>query len=195
MRRMIAAFRISLDGFVEGPNGEMDWVESWDDGFELSSQVDTCVLGSGLFRGYEQYWSSVLADPDAKIPESGKKPTRAEIAWAHFAAKTPHVVLSKTLQTVSFPTARIVRDLDDVRALKQQPGRDIYVVGGPTLVSSLLNAGLLDELRLMLVPVILGGGKPLATDVASRVRLELARNDTLAGGLVRLRYAFANASR
>jgi dihydrofolate reductase len=59
MRKIISAFRISVDGFIEGPEGEMDWVESWEDAFNLTPQVDTCILGGGMYPGYEQYWMSL----------------------------------------------------------------------------------------------------------------------------------------
>ena len=63
MRKLIAAFRVSLDGYIEGPNGEVDWVDTWEDTFDLMPQIDALVLGGGMYPGYEQYWSAVHADP------------------------------------------------------------------------------------------------------------------------------------
>ena len=67
-RRIISAMNVSLDGFIEGLNGELDWIENWEDSYGLMAQVDACVLGAGMYPGYEQYWSAVLAAPDASLP-------------------------------------------------------------------------------------------------------------------------------
>jgi dihydrofolate reductase len=77
------------------------------------------------------------------------------------AAQTPHIVLSTTLKSVSWPTAQIVRDVAELRTLKRQPGKNVYVVGGAILVASLLNEDLLDELRLIVHPIVLGKGQAL----------------------------------
>jgi dihydrofolate reductase len=88
---------------------------------------------------------------------------QVEVAYAHFADKTPHVVLSKTIDKVAWKTTRTIRDVEDIRKLKQPPGKDMYAVGGATMVSSLMNLGLIDELRLTVHPIVLGGGKALFT--------------------------------
>jgi hypothetical protein len=72
VRKLIAAFRVSLDGFVEGPDGANDWVDTWEDTFNLMPQVDAMVLGGGMYPGYEQYWSAVHADPQGSLPFTGK---------------------------------------------------------------------------------------------------------------------------
>ncbi|UTY56173.1 hypothetical protein [Massilia sp. erpn] len=64
MRKIIAALQISLDGFIEGVGGELDWIDTWDDSFGLVPQIDTCILGSGMYPGYAQYWSAILANQD-----------------------------------------------------------------------------------------------------------------------------------
>jgi len=87
--------------------------------------------------------------------------TKNENAYARRADKIPHIVISKTLDKVAWKMTRIVRDVEEIRRMKQQPGRDMVVLGGATLVSSLVNLGLIDELRLMINPLILGGGKAL----------------------------------
>ena len=159
---------MSVDGFIEGPNGELDWVETWEDPFDLLPQIDTCILGRGMYPGYEQYWSAVLASPEGPLPFTGKAASKGEIEYAHFAEKTPHIVLSKTLDKVAWKNSRIVRDVDEIRKLKQQPGKGIYAVGGATLVSSLVNLGLINELRLVVQPIVLGKGKALFKDAKGR---------------------------
>jgi hypothetical protein len=112
----------------------LEWVDSWTDALDLIPDVDTFVQGAGMYPGYAMFWSAIEADPTAVAPFSTRKPYEREVAYAQRAAKTPHYVLSTKLGAVDWPpSARIVRDLDALRALKEQPGRNIYVVGGPHL--------------------------------------------------------------
>jgi dihydrofolate reductase len=193
-RKIIAALQVSVDGFIEGPNGELDWAmiedeETWRDVFEMLTHVDTLILGRGMYPGYEQYWLAVLADPTGILPFSGRIASENEIAYARLADKTPHIVLSKTLDKVAWKTTRIVRDVEEIRRAKQQPGKDMYAVGGATLISSLMNLSLIDELRLMVNPLILGGGKALFKDVKNRHALKLVGAKPLKSGKVNLTYA------
>ena len=159
---MIAALQVSLDGLIEGPDGEKDWADSWASALQLVPDVDTFVLGGHMYPDYGEYWKSIDANPDGVPPFQDTVPSRDEVAYARFAATTPHLVLSTTLTSVSWPpTARIVRDVEELRALKHQRGKNMYVVGGAAIVTSLLNADLLDEVRLIVHPVLLGSGKAL----------------------------------
>jgi dihydrofolate reductase len=187
-RRIIAALEVSLDGLIEGPDGEVDWIGSWEDSFGLLPEIDTLVLGGGAYPGYEQYWLGILANPQGVQPLTGKVPSQNEVAYARFADTTPHLVLSRTLDTVAWKTTRIVRDVADIGALKQQPGKAIHAVGGASLVSTLMNEGLVDQLRLTVHPVVLGKGKALFKDVERRHGLELLETRRLAGGRVSLTY-------
>jgi hypothetical protein len=101
-RRIIAALQVSLDGLIEGPNGEVDWIGSWEDSFDLLPEIDTLVLGGGAYPGYEQYWLAIFANPEGVLPLTGKVPSKGEVEYARFADKTPHVVLSRTLDTVAW---------------------------------------------------------------------------------------------
>ena len=188
MRTLIAALQVSLDGLIEGPNGELDWVGTWEDSFGLLDQVDTFVLGGGMYPGYEQYWSAVLANPEGIAPFTDRVPSEGEIEYARFAERTPHVVLSTTLEAVNWKTTRIVRDLEAIKALKEESGKDIHAVGGATLVSSLMNEGLIDEIRLTVHPIVLGQGKPLFKDVTERQALELVEANPWKSGAVNLTY-------
>ena len=193
-RKIIAALQVSVDGSIEGPNGEMDWAmaedeDSWKDIFEMLSHIDTLILGRRMYPGYEQYWLAVLANPNGVLPFSGRVASKNEIDYARFADRTPHIVLSKTLDKVSWKTTRIVRDVEEIRRLKQQSGKDIYAVGGATLVSSLMNLGLIDEIQLLVNPLILGGGKALFKDVKDRQTLKLVQAKPLKSGKVSLIYS------
>jgi dihydrofolate reductase len=194
MRKIIAALQISVDGFIEGPNGELDWAmeedeETWRDLNEMLNSVDACLLGRVMYPAYEQYWLAVLANPAGILPLTSKTATKNEIAYARWANDVPHFVLSNTLDKVAWKTTGIVRDVEEIQEMKRQPGKGIYAVGGATLVSSLMNLGLIDELRLMINPLVLGGGKALFKDVKGRHRLTLLRSKPLRSGKVSLSYA------
>lgn len=189
MRKLIAGMQSSLDGKIEGPEGYADWVEAWSDNYDLMPQIDACLLGAGMYPGYEQYWTAIQngARPDAPA-QTGGVPTPGEVEWARFAAQTPHYVLSTTLESALWPNTSFVRGLDEVAALKQQPGKDIYLVGGARTTASLIDAGLVDELRLTIHPLVAGEGKALFATTDRRRALELQRVQQLDGGCVGLVY-------
>jgi dihydrofolate reductase len=142
-RKMIAALQVSLDGFIQGPDGEKDWADSWASALQLIPDVDMFVLGGRMYPDYGAYWESIEANPDRVPPFQEQVPTKSEVAYARLAAKTPHIVLSTTLTSVSWPpTAQVIQDVAELRTLKSQPGKNMYVVGGATLVASLLNENL-----------------------------------------------------
>jgi len=118
MRKLIAGMKISADGKVERSEGGADWVEAWSEDYGLAPQIDACVLGAGMYPGYEQYWTAIQNEPDKPVWINGNAPTPAEIEWARFAAQTPHYVLSSTLTSALWPKTSIVRELERIAALK-----------------------------------------------------------------------------
>ena len=194
MRRMIAAMQLSVDSKIEGPDGYADWVESWSDTYDLMPQVDACLLGAHMYPGYEQYWNAIEADPGKPLELTGKTPTQAEIEYAHFATRTPHYVLSKSLDAAVWPNTKFLRDIGEVGHLKKMPGKDIYVVGGAQTTASLIDLGYVDELRLTLHPLISGMGKALFETSERRHHLQFLSVRPLDGGRVSLRYDLAGGS-
>jgi dihydrofolate reductase len=188
VRKVIAGMQSSLDGKVEGPEGYADWVDAWSDHYNVMPRVDACLLGAGMYPGYEQYWSAIQNGPDEPLSATGKVPTPGEVEYARFAAQTPHYVLSSTLTSAVWPQTSFVRGLDEIAALKQQRGKDIYLVGGARTVASLIDAGLVDELQLAVHPLIAGEGKPLFATTEVRRGLELREVQQLQDGCVRLTY-------
>ena len=185
----VAALQVSLDGYVAGPEGELDWVDSWADSLGLVGQVDAFVLGRGMFEnGYEAYWDAALADTETASEMFGREPYPREVDYAQLAHATPHIVLSKTMTKSVWPNVRIARDVADIAVLKEQPGQSVYVVGGPGLVATLMNAGLVDDLRLIVHPLILGGGTALSGGVDQRRELQLVGANPGTGGRVNLTY-------
>ena len=187
-RPFIAAMQVTLDGYILGPDGTADWVDSWADGIELLPQVDAFVLGAGMFSDYEVFWAALREDPAAVAEWLGRDPYPREIEYARVAAETPHLVVSTTLDNATWPTAQIVRDLEELRAFKARPGGAVYVVGGAGLVRSLIDTGLLDELRLIVHPVAVGAGAALFDGIARRQDLELIDSERTTTGRVNLTY-------
>ncbi len=187
MRRIISAMQVSLDGFIEGPGQDVSWISGWEDPFDVTADVDACLLGATMYPGYEEYWSAILANPSAELELTGRRPTPGEIAYAQFAARTPHYVLSTTLDGAAWDNTHIIRSVDEVDELRRRPGKGIHAVGGAALIQSLLNRKLVDEVRLAIHPIVLGAGTPLFRDVERR-RLHHIRTETSPEGTVTVWY-------
>lgn len=188
MRRLIAGMKISIDGMMEGPEGTADWVDAWSEDYGLTQEIDACLLGAGMYPGYERYWTAIRDEPDRPVWITGNPPSTAEIEWSKFAEKTPHYVLSSTLTTANWPQTRFLQTLDDVAALKQKPGKAIYLMGGAQLTASLIDAGLVDEIRLLVYPLVAGHGRALFAGMGRRHRFELRKAETLPDGRLSLIY-------
>lgn len=193
-RSFIAAMQVTLDGYSVDPEGNADWVDSWADALQLLPRIDAFVLGGGMFPEYEGFWAAVQDDPAAVSEWLGREPYPRETSYAQVAAATLHLVLSTTLTAVTWPTARIVRSAEELRAFKAQPGEAVYVVGGAGLVTSLINEALIDELRLIVHPVAVGEGTPLFEGIARRQALELVSSEPAARGRLNLTYRVVSSS-
>ena len=182
MRKLIYSMTVSLDGFIAGPDGEIDWSEPDEELHRFHNQR-TLELGALLCgrRLYEVmlYWETAGENPSA--PEY-------ELEFARIWKDLPKVVFSKTLEKVE-GNARLVSAgvAEEVRELKRQPGRDL-AVGGACLASSLIELGLVDEFRLFVSPVVLGGGTPYFPALEDRIELELVETRTFGSRVVYVRY-------
>jgi dihydrofolate reductase len=185
---LIAVLQMTLDGRILDADGRSDWVDSWADGLELLRPVDGFILGAGMFSGYQHFWAAMLNDHAAAAEMLGRDPYPRELLYAEAAVQTEHLVLSTTLTDVTWPSARIVRSIEEIRAFKHDAHGRIYVVGGPTLVTSLLDAALLDELRLIVNPILVGAGQSITGMLTSRQRLERVAVEPTTGERVTLTY-------
>lgn len=184
-RRLYVSMAVSLDGFIEGPNSELDWFEDGDAEFEryCAEMVDSVGLALYGRRSYElmlQYW-----------PDAERNPKSA--ADADFARKMnalPKVVLSRTLETAEWSNTTIVKDdvPERIRELKRAPGKPIVAWAGAGLVRTLAEHDLVDEYRLIVHPVVLGRGTPLFQGLLGRKKLRLSRTTQLGKSLVVLCY-------
>jgi dihydrofolate reductase len=177
MRKVIAGLFVSLDGVVEAPetwhlpyfNDEMGEIVG-----TQAAEADAILLGRVTYQEFAGFWPNQPADD----------------AFAAGMNASKKYVASTTLGDAEWQNSEILRgDLGDaVRAVKALPGRDIQVIGSPTLVRSLLRQGLLDELRLLVHPIVVGSGTKLFTDEAERIPLQLTASRTLATGVLSLTY-------
>ena len=189
MRKLIAGFKVSLDGKIESSEGYADWVEAWSEDYGLTNDIDTCLLGGAMYPGYEAYWSSLAAAPQDVHPMTGKVPTPGEVSWSSFASKTPHLVLSKTQSEAQWTNTRFIRNLNDINLLKQQPGKAMYLMGGAQITKQCIEADLLDEIRLLVYPVLIGDGKNLFSELTGRRQLRLQESSVRDDQLLFLRYS------
>ena len=192
MRKLITAMKISLDGKYEGPQGYADWVSAWSDDYGLTPEIDACVLGGRMYPGYEQYWTPIQDHPDQVHPLSGAVPTKAEVEWADFATRTPHYVVSRALTSVTWPQTRFLRSLDELGELKRAEGKDIYLMGGGAITAAAIDAGVVDEARLIVYPVIAGGANALFRPSAIRRGLDLRKVEQLPDGRLSLVYGIGS---
>jgi dihydrofolate reductase len=182
MRKLIYSMGVSLDGFIAGPDGEIDW-SAPDEELHRFHNQQARETGAELYgrRLYEvmRYWET--ADEQPSIPEY-------ELEFARIWKATPKIVFSRTLEKVE-GNARLVRDgvAEEVTTLKEQPGMDL-AVGGAGLASTCMKLGLIDEFRLYVSPVVLGGGTPYFPALDERINLELVETRTFGSRVVYVRY-------
>jgi dihydrofolate reductase len=151
-------------------------------------RVDACLLGGRMYPGYEQYWTAIRQAPDQPLPMTGKLPHPDELRWSEFVQHTPHYVLSTTLNAVNWPQTHLLRHADAVRDLKAQAGKDIYLMGGASLVGSMLDAGLVDEMHCIVYPLLVGHAKGPLDRLTHRRELKLLGQRQVGEGLIHLAY-------
>jgi dihydrofolate reductase len=190
MRKLKLQVQMSLDGFIAGPNGEMDWmVWNWDDKlknyvFEFTETVDTIILGRKMTDGFVSYWSDVMTKPDD--PSSVDR----SHAFAKKMIETPKVVFTKTLKKSQWTNTDVATgDLtDEITKLKMQKGKDIVVYGGASFDSSLIKAGLIDEFHLFINPAAIGSGMTIFKDLNETQKFNLVKAEAFDCGIVELHY-------
>jgi dihydrofolate reductase len=189
MRKLIYSMGVSLDGFIAGPNGEIDWSAPDEELHRFHNQqareVDAHLYGRRLYE-VMIFWET--ADENPSAPEH-------VLEFARIWKDTPKIVFSKTLESVG-GNARLVRDgvAEEVARLKEQPGKDL-AVGGAGLASTFIKLGLIDEYRLFVSPVVLGRGTPYFPALEERINLKLVETRTFGSRVVYVRYERAEDGR
>jgi dihydrofolate reductase len=177
---------VTLDGFIAGPDDEMDWLGSFDPAMgqyedNFITAADTLLLGRVTYESFAGAWPNVPNNPNADP---------AEVAYAHKLNALRKIVFSRTLENAEWNNSSLRREVvpAEIMQLKQEPGRDIIVYGSASLVQTLTNLGLIDEYQLLLHPVVLGSGKPLFKNIEHKLNLQLAQTKTHSSGVVVLYY-------
>jgi dihydrofolate reductase len=180
---------ISLDGFVAGPNGEMDWIkideEIFDHVGKRTSEGDTALYGRVTYEMMENYW-----------PTAGDKPTatRHDIEHSKWYSKVHKVVLSKTMKEAGLPTnTTIISDnlsdrINEIKQPRNSGSKDILLFGSPTATHSLIQLNLIDGYWLFVNPIILGQGIPLFVDIKDKIKLKLLTTRQFSSGVTELNY-------
>ena len=190
MRKLIVTMWVTLDGFIAGPNGEMNWVgEFYDEAMgnyemDLVSAADTLVLGRVTYQSFAGSWPHVPDNPNAD---------KGEIEYARKLNAMRKIVFSKTLDSVEWNNSTLVKEITpaEITQLKQEQGRDMVIYGSASIVQALTNLGLIDEYQLLVHPLVLGDGKPLFQNIKDKVNLKLVQTKTHPSGVVVLTYQSA----
>ena len=181
MRKVILFNMVTLDGFFEGPNGEIDWHNADEEFNEFAvdqvNAADGLIFGRVTYELMASYWPTPAAQADDPIVEKKMN-------------TMPKIVFSRTLDKVEWNNTRLVKGdaVKEISQLKQEPGKDLLIFGSADLASNLTNLGLIDEYRIMVNPVVLGKGKPLFKDIKGKLNLRLLRTRNFSNGNVLLYY-------
>lgn len=179
MRKVFLSNLISLDGYFEGPNREIDWFvwsdELRDYSIEMLKTVDTLLFGRVTYQMMAAYWPTATEDD----PVTAKSMN-----------SLPKIVFSRTLDKADWNNTRLVKGdiAEEISRLKQLPGKDMAIFGSSDLAVAIAEAGLLDEYRLLVNPVVLGAGKSMFKGVKTKLDLKLLSTQELGSGVVILTY-------
>lgn len=170
MRKLKLQVQMTIDGFISGQNGEMDWMNfPWTDDITnyvrgITQTVDTIVLGRKLAEGFIPHWENVAKDPSNPEYEGGIK-----------YATTPKIVFTKTIDKSIWANTEVANGelVEEINRLKNQSGKDIIVYGGGTFVTALINEGLIDEFHLFINPTAIGNGMTIFKGLDKNFKLNL----------------------
>jgi len=176
VRKLFWQMMVTLDGFSAGSAGELDW-HVMDDEFdayvmEMLNSIDAFLLGRVTYQMFEGYW------PTAPNREAG------------LMNALPKLVFSKTLRQAHWQHSTLLNAVvpAEIEKLKAQPGKDLALFGSASLASTFMRLGLIDEVRILVNPVVLGGGKPTFSACTARLPFKLLKSQTLRSGVVILYY-------
>ena len=179
MRKLIFNMMITLDGFYARPNGDLDWhyADEEHDAFavHMLDHAGALLFGRVTYEGMADYWPTAPSDPVADRMNA-----------------LPKIVFSRTLKQVDWMPSRLIQDhvAEAVTELKHEAGKDLLILGSADLGTSLLNLGLVDEVQLMVCPILIGRGRSLFEKLQHDQRLKLVHNKTRKSGVVDLFYHF-----
>jgi dihydrofolate reductase len=185
MRKVILLMHASLDGFVAGPKGEMNWIKFDEELFEpvgkITDDADTALYGRVTYQMMENYWPTAAEKLNA---------TKHDIQHGRWYKNALKIVFSRTLNPGTLNNTRIISEniAEEIKKLKQLSGKDLLLIGSPGLTQTFLQLKLIDEYYIYLNPIILGKGIPLFKNVNDRINLNLLNVMTFKSGVVGLHY-------
>jgi dihydrofolate reductase len=186
MRRIILSMHVSLDGFVAGPKGEMDWIKLDDEMFDLvggfTNEADTALYGRVTWEMMDSYWPTAADKPNA---------SKHDIEHSQWYNKVDKLVLSQTMRGKKADKTKFISDniFSEINSFKQAPGKNVMIFGSPGASHSLMAYNLIDEYWLFVNPILLGQGIPLFENIKSRVNLKSLETKVFPCGVTALHYS------
>ena len=186
MRKVKLQMQMTLDGFVCGANGEMDWMLCGGDEvlkkyiLDLTNSADTILLGRKTGEGMAVYWPTVASNPESNDDD---------FFMAEKLSDTPKIVFSKSVSAINWVNVTVCSNIvEEVKELKEQKGKDILIYGGASIVASFIKENLIDEYHLFVNPVAIGKGKPIFNERTGTLKLKLVKATTSSVGITILFY-------
>jgi dihydrofolate reductase len=185
MRKLISFMHISLDGFVAGPNGEMNWIkvdeEIFDHVGKRVGKTGAALYGRKTYEMMEGYWPNAGKEPDA---------SKHDIDHSKWYNQAHKIVLSKNMSGANLPNTTIIRGnlADSLNKITRQEGSEILVFGSPTATHALIQENLIDGYWLFVNPIVLGQGIPLFKAIQDKIKLKLESTHQFTSGVTELSY-------
>lgn len=185
MRKIIVSEMVSLDGFFAGSDGNINWHMVNDEfnkyAIDFLKTVDTILFGRVTYQMFENYWPAAITNPET---------SKDDLVIAHLIDDANKIVFSRTMDKTGWKNTKLMKEVDaeEIRKMKEQPGKDMVVYGSGMVVSELARLGLVDEYRLFVAPIVLGSGKLLLKDLKKEMKLKFIESKPLSNGVVLLCY-------
>jgi dihydrofolate reductase len=185
MRKLILSLHTTLDGFVAGPNGEMDWIKLDAELFDLvgkfTDEADAALYGRVTYQMMNSYWPTAGDQPDA---------SKHDIQHSGWYNRVEKIVLSRTMEEAGANKTTVIRDnvAAEVQKIKSQPGKNVLIFGSPTAAHTLMAHGLIDEYWLFVNPILLGEGIPVFANIVNKTALKLVTSKVFPCGVIGLNY-------
>lgn len=186
MKKIVLSLHTTLDGFVAGPRGEMDWIKLDDELFDLvatfTNEADTALYGRVTYQMMQSYWPTAAEKPNA---------TKHDIEHSTWYNRVDKIVISKTMKDAKSDKTTIVSDniAEEIGKLKNAGGKNIVIFGSPSAAHTLMEHDLIDEYWLFVNPILLGQGIPVFSKIKKRINLELVNVVRFNCGVTGLNYS------
>ncbi|HEY0655397.1 MAG TPA: dihydrofolate reductase family protein [Chryseosolibacter sp.] len=187
MRKLILSANITLDGYMAGEYGELDWHfshwngELMESALEQLRGIDTILVGRVAYESMSLHWPTA---------ERNRMNSPSEAEFAQTMNRLQKIVFSKTLNKTSWNNSTLMDEIDpmEIQKLKRQQGKDMIIWGGVTLVSAFLEKKLFDEYRISIAPIVIGKGISISKEITRGLRLKLLHTRVFSNGVVTMTY-------